>query len=158
MIEIGFEIATGHWACIPFPHAATAAASAHLPKPVAAGVVDRAARGNPLVSPASARRDRGTDDSWADRPVLYRRRQHPFGNQLLRLQSALARKRADGDTAIARPNVVELFDPVDVDDDIGSRQAACSKAASDSGRRREPCRLLDECREAPTPPRDSVGS
>ena len=42
---------------------------------MAAGVVDRAAGGNPVVSPASARRDRGTDDSWADRLVLSRRRQ-----------------------------------------------------------------------------------
>src|SRR5436309_2355108 len=52
---------------------------------------------------------------------------HPFGNQLLRLQSALARKRADGDTAIARPNVVELFYTVYVDDDVGSRQAHVQK-------------------------------
>src|SRR6266478_6317696 len=52
---------------------------------------------------------------------------HPLSDQLLCLQSALTRKRADDDTAIARPNVVELFDPVDVDDNIGSRQAHVQK-------------------------------
>src|SRR4029453_14191448 len=52
---------------------------------------------------------------------------HPPGDQLLCLQSALARKRADRDTAIARPNVVELFDLVDVDNDVGSRQPHVQK-------------------------------
>ena len=52
---------------------------------------------------------------------------HPLGDHLVCLQSTLARKRADGNTAIAWPNVIELFDPVDVDDDIGSRQPHVQK-------------------------------
>jgi len=52
---------------------------------------------------------------------------HPLGDHLVCLQSTLARKRADGNTAIVWPNVIELFDPVDVDDDIGSRQPHVQK-------------------------------